>query len=852
MLLSALAIALLGQQHFGQHDFYPYKPYDPSITRPESILGYKPGEKHTTFREQEQVIFEIARNAPKRVKVWEFGRSWESRPLKLIAVSSERNIASLESLRQKMARVAKGESISSAELEAMPAFVWVNQTIHGNESASFESGMWLLYNLAASRNREVTQALDNVVVLINPVYNPDGHERFVVWNRSLAVGSAHPEAFEGYEPEWVHGRTNHYRFDMNRDRVAFSQAETRAEVAEFNRWNPQVYIDQHGQTSEYFFPPNSMATNINVDRERLEKWTQIFGRSYAKAFDKKGWLYFIRNTFDFYFTGYLDTYATLSGAIGMTHETDGGRRLNDKKDDDSPLTVEGGMIKHFTTAMTTIFTSSEHKKDLLASFATFKRKAVTGEHAGKFKRVIVMSQDPRPLRRFHEHLKRAGIESYFNSEEFSQPSSHDYWSDTVGEKRIPAGSLIIDMAQPQGPLAKATLEPGQDFEPEFIERQMKIADRLEKKDRYPNPEFPEFYDVTGWSLVYCYNLPAVWAESAPAVSRRGASPSRQPSVSDLADSDVGYAIPYTDQEDILAAVRILGAGIKGRVMSKPMKLGSQTFSRGTFFFLKGRNENLRNRLAGAIRGMDVEVRTIPSAFAELGSASPGGEGYQMLKEPKIGVVFGDDASTTDYGAIWYLLERELGLEFTPLHKNALQGDLGEFTCILFPPGSYTIGERLRSWIQSGGCAVVLGSPGWAIGDGRLVRLDSNVPEGSTAKSVPGAFFKAVLDGRSFLSYGYTSEESAKVPCAIQVDGSRFFKPGTGGFAAVAFGEEDKKLLSGWAWPNDSEKHLKGAAAVWEQPLGQGHVVAFMWNPAERAMFPGQMKLMLNAIVLGPG
>ena len=40
---------------------------------------------------------------------------------------------------------------------------------------------------------------------------------------------------------------------------------------------------------------------------------------------------------------YLDTYATMMGAIGMTYETDGGRRLNDLKDDGTPLTVELGV-----------------------------------------------------------------------------------------------------------------------------------------------------------------------------------------------------------------------------------------------------------------------------------------------------------------------------------------------------------------------------------------------------------------------------------------------------------------------------------------------------------------------------
>lgn len=830
-------------------DFYPYGPYASGVPKPESILGYQPGKQHTTFREQEQVVFAITKALPKKTKVWEFGKSWEGRPLKLVAISSESNIAKLEELRKRMEKVGNGDLAAAGDLEKLPAFVWVNQTIHGNESASFESAMWLIYNLAASRSKSITEALEKVVVLVNPVYNPDGHERFVVWNRSLSVLSAHPSAFEGYEPDWVHGRTNHFRFDMNRDRVAFSQPETQAEVREYQRWNPQVYIDQHGQTSEYFFPPNAMATNINVDRERLEKWTQIFGRAYAKAFDEKGWLYFIRDGFDFYAATYLDTYATLMGAIGMTHETDGGRRLMDTKDDGSPLTVELGMAKHFTTAMTTVLTAAEKRRELLDMFFTYKRKAVTGDHAGKFQRVVATADDARPLIRLKKQLADANIKSYFVGK-FSQPDAHDYWSEKTGPQEFPNGGLVIDMAQPNGQLAKAMLEPGQDFEKEFYDRMVRIGQRMDKKDRYPDPEGSEFYDITGWSLIYCHDLKAWWCESAPKISTEYGIEAGSDEAPKLKDSEVGYALPYSDQNDILAAFDLAMKGVKCRVMTKAMKLGGVEFPRGTFFMMKGRNDSdLRETITSVLKKRHgAYVVPIPSGFPESGSESPGGTGMSPIREPKIGVVFGDDSSTQDFGGTWFLLEKAFGIEFVPLHKSALTGDLNEFSCILFPPGANTASDKVKQWIQAGGCAVVLGSPGWAIGDGKLVNL---AVTGENAKSVPGTFFKANLDNRSFLSLGYDRTGKGTTPLAMMVEGRNQWKGGTGGLGAVAFGDEDKKLLSGWAWPDDTEKNLKGAYAVYEQPLGSGHVVVFANNPCDRAMFPGQHKLLLNAILLGP-
>jgi hypothetical protein len=82
-----------------------------------------------------------------------------------------------------------------------------------------------------------------------------------------------------------------------------------------------------------------MSINANADRTRLNKWTDILGRSCAKAFDATGWSYFVREDFDFYYPGYLDIHATFSGAIGITHETDGGKQLAKTRSDGSIVTL---------------------------------------------------------------------------------------------------------------------------------------------------------------------------------------------------------------------------------------------------------------------------------------------------------------------------------------------------------------------------------------------------------------------------------------------------------------------------------------------------------------------------------
>ena len=87
-------------------------------------------------------------------------------------------------------------------------------TIHGNESASFEAMLQVIYQLAASNEPETLKILDNTVVLILTGENPDGHERFVTWYNSVAMGNADRNALEHREPWSIWGRYNHFRFDL--------------------------------------------------------------------------------------------------------------------------------------------------------------------------------------------------------------------------------------------------------------------------------------------------------------------------------------------------------------------------------------------------------------------------------------------------------------------------------------------------------------------------------------------------------------------------------------------------------------------------------------------------------------
>lgn len=834
-MLTALSATLVMALQPAVH-FRTFGPYDPAVPTPESVLGYAVGERHTVFFDQFNTIREIAGASPTRIRRMPYGKSTEGRPLQILAISSPENMARLDDLQLAYSALARGESPKN--LSSLPALVWVNQCIHGDETASFESAMELIYTLAASRQPALTKTLENVVVIVNPVYNPDGHERYVVAYNAIPNGTKRQGAYDRAVPSAFMGRSNHYRFDMNRDRISMSQAETRQEVAAFLQWNPHVYVDQHGQVETYFFPPVQQSVNSNVDRERYNKWAEVFGRATAAQFDQLGWTYFIRDSYDLFNACYLDAHASLMGAIGMTHETDGGRVMASEAQDGRVLTMKDGALKHFYSALAVIESASKNKNELLKSYVGFKKRSVSGEHAGKMKRVILQSPDHRVLGRIQEHLHRTGVDSKVLQRPYSD-SAYNYWNKKTETSHFAAGALLIDMNQPQGPLAKALLEPSSSFEPEFIKRQMDLVKARAGKDVEPEIDSFEFYDTTAWSLPYAYGVEAHWTQSAPDARTMDSFSSGRWE----GDSTVGYILPYKDQNDVLFVAKALQAGIRVSMLTKRSVVGNRTYLPGTFVILAARNEpGFERKLRELAADCNAWPIPAPTSWPDEGRHGFGSETVVHCRKPEIGVLFGNAGSLAG-GEIWYLMEKEFKLPFDSLITSVGERALDRYTTLVVPEGATGLNRTaLKAWVQRGGTLVLLGGADWSVGSDGFGNLESQTGE----SSLPGSFFKGTLDPKSFLAYGATQFD-----IAVPVEGRRFWKSGERE-SAVQIGKEvgDTKLLSGWTW-EDSEKAVAGTSWVHVMESGSGRVVAFATDPTFRAQYPGLYKLVLNAMILGP-
>lgn len=111
--------------------------------------------------------------------------------------------------------------------------VYVQANIHAGEVEGKDALLALLRDLTFSSK---PNALDSIVLIAVPIYNADGNERF-------APQSANRTEQNG--PEMVGVRANAQSLDLNRDYVKAEAPETRASLAMFNAWDPDVFVDLH-------------------------------------------------------------------------------------------------------------------------------------------------------------------------------------------------------------------------------------------------------------------------------------------------------------------------------------------------------------------------------------------------------------------------------------------------------------------------------------------------------------------------------------------------------------------------------------------------------------------------------
>jgi len=140
--------------------------------------------------------------------------------------------------------------------------VYVQGNIHAGEVEGKDALLALLRDLTFSPKPD---ALDSVVLIAVPIYNADGNER-------LASQSINRTEQNG--PELVGVRANAQNLDLNRDYVKAEAPETRASLAMFNTWDPDVFVDLHTTDGSFHGYALTYSPSLNP--------AAVFGGIYAR------------------------------------------------------------------------------------------------------------------------------------------------------------------------------------------------------------------------------------------------------------------------------------------------------------------------------------------------------------------------------------------------------------------------------------------------------------------------------------------------------------------------------------------------------------------------------------------
>lgn len=230
--------------------------YNSSIPKPKDIIYHEVGEYHVTHDRLVNYMKAIAAAAPDRVKLEITGYTYELRPQLLLIFTSQKNHQNLEQIRQQHVLLTDASKSGSLPLDNMPAVVWIGHSIHGNEPSGANASLLSAYYLAAAQGKQIDELLDNVIILFDPSFNPDGLNRFATWaNQHKSKNLVSDPNSREFNEVWPGGRFNHYWFDLNRDWLPAVHIESQNRLRKFHEWKPNILTDHHeqGSNATFFF-----------------------------------------------------------------------------------------------------------------------------------------------------------------------------------------------------------------------------------------------------------------------------------------------------------------------------------------------------------------------------------------------------------------------------------------------------------------------------------------------------------------------------------------------------------------------------------------------------------------------
>ena len=837
---------------------------------PAEILGFTPGDDYR-LADLQQVhdYFRALDEASDRVHVYAAGKSTEGNDLLVAVISSEANVASRDRYRAIARRLAHVRGLDDQAARRLAregkAIVWIDNGLHASEVATVQHALTLAYRVATEESLEMAAVRDNVILVLLPTINPDGHRLVVDWYRKH-LGTPYQDS----PMPWLYQK--YVGHDNNRDFFMQTQAETQV----VNRllyadWLPQVMYNQHQGTwpPRIFVPPFPDPFNPNIDPQVM-RGIDLVGGAMLHRFEREGKDGVIsRYAFSAWYNGSVRTTAYFHNIIGILTETGHASATPFTYDpNDFPAQLSNGVstrepsstyprpwkggtlrlrdaVDYMTTgSLGALEVAAKYREALLYGIYQIGRRQIDlGRSEAPAAYVVSPEQHDLPAAAlFLETLMRGAVDVHRAEAAFE-----------AEEQRFPEGSWVIRMDQPFRPFARDLLEP------------QRYPDLRTAPGGPPSPP----YDTAGWTLALQMGVKAVPLTRPPAAALSLLT--AYPTVTGaLATDGTG---PGTHR-NAPAGVYLVGAEannafrVVNRALAEGFRVRRTTREAADVpmgaFVIEARTAERVRRLEALVVPLGVTARHVSSGIVSA----------EAIRPARLGV-YKSWAANMDEGWTRWLLE-QYGFAYTSLHDADIRAGAlaARFDVIVLPdqsaraielghqtgprprnrpwnpvPPEYRGGlgqqgiDALKAFVADGGTVLAFDEASdfvLAEFGGVFARVRNPIASRPrTEFYCPGSVLRIEVDRSQPLAWGM-----AQRPGAYFADSRAFEADAPGARVVARYARPDDLLMSGWLLGAD---HLAGLPAILDVTSGDGRVVLYGFRPQFRAQPHGTFKLVFNAL-----
>ncbi|NOR15139.1 MAG: hypothetical protein GQ544_05505, partial [Candidatus Aminicenantes bacterium] len=465
-----------------------YLPKADGVPSPKDILGYIAGApgKLTYYQDILKYMNALA-DASDRVKVMPIGKTSEGREMVIVVISDSNTMRDLEKHKNLLGRLAdprivKTEAEAEEIISQVKPIYWLTQNLHSSESGSAEACLELAYRLAVDESPMIERIRDEMIVLITPSAEPDGHDKHTDWYYKYNADVKDRDKLTRV-PYW--GKYDLH--DNNRDMITQSQPEMQNIARTFFEWHPVVLQDNHESGFLFYVSsangPSNFHPSLGSDINLLA-WYEVsqmtgFGMPgvYTHDFGNTMWSPNFMASIAPTHNALFHFYETLGNGVGQTFE----REISDRSTQEKwyrPIappkkfkwSLRNNVNYQQTGDILAFYAFISNKDSYLKNF--WKRgydSYVKGKSEPPYAYLIPAGQrDPVDTAYLVNVLLKQKIEVHSLKSELK-----------IEEGSFPAGSYVVRMDQPY----------------------RNLAEMLLGVQEYPQgPDVRRVYDDAGWTL----------------------------------------------------------------------------------------------------------------------------------------------------------------------------------------------------------------------------------------------------------------------------------------------------------------------------------------------------------------